>query len=920
MNFKHLNRYIALAIFVLTLIMYRMTAQSSVAFWDCGEYAATSPALEVPHPPGAPLFTLIGRIAMMTPYVSDPALRLNLVSALASALTIMLLYLISVRVISRWKGFPINVRSAIIVFGSAAIGAFTYSVSDTFWFNAVESGLFASSIFFVSLVIWLGMVWFEKSDEPGSQKYLMLAAYVMGLSIGIHQLSLLGFFTIALLIYFKYYEFEWGTFIKFGILTALAFMIIYPGIIKWIPAILNGDLKTGPFDIKHSFIIQIIPPAIVIAAIYGVYKAQKTKHWILSTSLMAGLLIILGYSTYTLVFVRANAHPPINENNPSNLKRLVGYLNRDQYGDQPILWPRRWSTEPQYQAGYNKYSSDWDYFWSYQVNHMYLRYLGWNFIGRAGDIQDAPVALFNAPKGWYDGRTGFPTRFFAIPFLLALFGLWYHFKNDWKFGLAFLTMFIVMGFALAVYFNMADPQPRERDYFFVGSFFVFAMWVGVGVSGILDFVSDKLKENKNKTMLIGGTAVVLFAISPLNMFAQNLYVHNRHDNFAPWDYSYNILQSCKPNAILFTNGDNDTFPLWYLQEGMGIRTDVRIVNLSLVNTDWYILQLKNETPHGAMKVPISLTDQEIKNIQPVEWRTQTLKLPVPKEVYKGFGITDTSITNKGYIQYTMNPTLQAGDVQAIRVQDIIMRNIIETNAWKRPIFYAVTVAPDNFIGLGRYLQMQGLALQLTPAMNNTQTEDYRINEPIMRQCLLHVPATFHRNQHYGFLFTNLNNPHIYYDDNVRMLMLNYRYSFMRLAAYYESHNDSTQAVATLDTMEVRIPIEVFPMNYKILSDVVRLYYMAGAMPQFHKYADVVEHDAQAAIQENPNDVQSYYNPYRILLDLYEMEGDNQKSLDLLQKLRAMFPNERSIAARIAQLQAMMNAKTAPDTAARLKAK
>ena len=548
MNFKHLNRYIALAIFVLTLIMYRMTAQSSVAFWDCGAYAATSPALEVPHPPGAPLFTLVGRIAMMTPYVSDPALRLNLVSALASALTIMLLYLISVRVISRWKGFPINVRSAIIVFGSAAIGAFTYSVSDTFWFNAVESGLFASSIFFVSLVIWLGMVWFEKSDEPGSQKYLMLAAYVMGLSIGIHQLSLLGFFTIALLIYFKYYEFEWGTFIKFGILTALAFMIIYPGIIKWIPAILNGDLKTGPFDIKHSFIIQIIPPAIVIAAIYGVYKAQKTKHWILSTSLMAGLLIILGYSTYTLVFVRANAHPPINENNPSNLKRLVGYLNRDQYGEQPILWPRRWSTEPQYQAGYNKYSSDWDYFWSYQVNHMYLRYLGWNFIGRAGDIQDAPVALFNTPKGWYDGRTGFPTRFFAIPFLLALFGLWYHFKNDWKFGLAFLTMFIVMGFALAVYFNMADPQPRERDYFFVGSFFVFAMWVGVGVSGILDFVSDKLKENKNKTMLIGGTAVVLFAISPLNMFAQNLYVHNRHDNFAPWDYSYNILQSCKPNA------------------------------------------------------------------------------------------------------------------------------------------------------------------------------------------------------------------------------------------------------------------------------------------------------------------------------------------------------------------------------------
>jgi hypothetical protein len=923
MNFNRLNRYIALGIFLVTLFMYRMTAQSSVAFWDCGEYAATSPALEVPHPPGAPLFTLLGRIAMMTPYVSDPALRINLVSSLASALTVMFLYLIGVKVISRWKGFPNNFRSALIVFGSATIGALSYSVSDTFWFNAVESCLFGCSMFFVSCVIWLGMVWYDKAEEPGSHRYLLLAAYAMGLSIGIHQLSILGYFTIALLIYFKYYEFEWRSFIRFGVVAVLAFFIIYPGIVKWIVAILNGDLKTGPFNISHSFIVQLITPGIIIMSIYGVYKAEKTKRWILATSLMAGLLMVLGYSTYTLIYIRANAHPPINENNPSNLARLVTYLNREQYGEQPALWPRRWSSDPQYQRNYQKYPEgaigDLEYFFDYQLSHMYLRYLGFNFIGRAGDIQDAPVALFNAPKGWYDGRTGFPTRYYAIPFLLALFGLWYHFKRDWKFGLAFLTMFVVMGFALAVYFNMANPQPRERDYFFVGSFFVFAMWIGVGAAGIMDMVSDRLKENRNKNLLLTGTGLALFVISPLNMFSQNLYVHNRHDNYAPLDYSYNILQSCKPNAILFTNGDNDTFPLWFLQEGLGVRQDVRIVNLSLVNTDWYILQLKNETPHGAMKVPISLTDDEIRNIGPIEWKTRTFRLPVSKEVYQRFGITDTSITNKGYIQYTMKPTLQAGDISAIRVQDIMIRNIIETNNWERPIMFAVTVSPDNFIGLTPYLQMQGLALELTPAPARSLGEDYALNLPIMKKCFLNTPAKFSKTPQYGFFFTNLNNPHIYYDDNVRKLMLNYRYGFMRIAASEEMRGDSSDAIACLDTMEARIPIEVIPMDYRTLSDVARLYYNAGAISQFRKYADIVERDALAAIQENPNDVQSYYNPYRILLDIYEMEKNYQASINLLEKLQAMFPEERSIAQRISELRALLNASSGrPDTASKPK--
>ncbi|MGC8595111.1 MAG: protein O-mannosyl-transferase family [Candidatus Kryptoniota bacterium] len=904
-NYKRVHRLIALTVFLFTLILYRLTAQSSVAFWDCGEYAATSVSLEVPHPPGAPLFTLLGRIAMMTPFVRDPALRINLISALSGSLTVLFLYLISVKLISRWKGFPGDFNTAIIVFGSSVIGSLTYAFSDSFWFNTVESGLFATSMFFVSCVTWLGLVWYEKADDQGGHSILVLAAYIMGLSIGIHELSLLAYFAIALLVYFKYNEFSWNSFLKFGIMAVLAFFIIYPGIVKWLPAILNGDLKFGPFDITESPLIRLVPPLIVIGAGYGVYKTYREHRAVLNIAFMAVLMLILGYSTYTLVLVRANAHPPINENDPHNLKRLVVYLNREQYGEQPIFWPRRWSNDPQYQAGYQKYSSDFDYFLGYQLNEMFLRYIGWNFIGRAGDIQGAPVVLFNSPRGWFDGRKGYPERYYAIPFILALIGVWYHFKKDWKFGLAFLTLFVVMGLALVVYFNMQDPQPRERDYFFIGAIFVFAMWSGFGVAAILDYVLNAVKDPRYRNLTVAIAAVILFFISPLNMFANNYYSHNRHGNYAPFDYSYNILQSCKKNAILFTNGDNDTFPLWYLQEALGIRTDVRIVNLSLANTDWYILQLKNETPHGAMKVPISFTDEEIKQLVPIEWHTQIVKLPVPKETYEEFGITDTSITNKGYIQFKMQPTISGGQVQAVRVQDLLIRNIVETNKWRRPIYFAATVSPENFIGLGKYLQLQGLALQLTPVELKNPEEDFRIDPVIMRECLLDQPATYYTQPHYGFLFTNLNNPNIFYDYNVRNLMLNYRTSFMRLASYYIMHGDSSDATAMLDSMEARIPEEVLPMDYGLMSDVARLYFGAGAMKQFEKYSSIVEKEASAAIEANPQNVQGYYNPYRVLLGLYDLKKDYPDAIGLLRKLQGMFPNDPSISNEINILERLM---------------
>lgn len=913
MNFRKLNKYIAAAIFVVTLAMYASTTQSSVAFWDCGEFAATAYAMEVPHPPGAPLFTLIGRVAMMLPYVSDPGFRINLVSALASALTIMFTYLIGVRIISRWREFPTDVMGAIGVFGASAIGALLFSVTDTFWFNAVESEVYALSMFIVSCVVWLALVWYEKADEPGNEKYLLLIAYMMGLSIGIHQLSLLAYFTVALLIYFRYNEFEYKKFFYFGVITVLSFGIIYPVIVEWLPGILDGEVELGPIHITDSFVLKLMPLLIIIAAIYGIFRSEREKRRILNVSLLAALLVVLGYSTYTMILVRANSNPPINENNPNTLTRLVGYLNREQYGQQPSIFNRRWDTsDAAHVQNYQNYSSDFDFFARYQFGHMFLRYVGWNFVGRAGDVQDAPVAYIGVPEGWFDGIRGYPARYFAIPLLVSLFGLWYQVKKDWKFGLAFLTLFIVMGPALAVYFNMAQPQPRERDYFFVGAFFVMALWVGIGVSGLLELVADLVKDQKAKLYTAAGLSLIFFLVLPFNMFAENRYSHDRHGNYVPFDYSYNILQSCRKDAILFTNGDNDTFPLWYLQEVMGVRTDIRIVNLSLLNTDWYILQLKNETPHGALKVPMNMTDQQIGNISPVQWNATTVHVPVPPEVYASFGVTDTSITNRGEIQFVMRPTLSFGNVNGIRVQDLVARDIIEANKWQRPVYFAVTVASSNFIGLDRYMQMQGMALQVMPYSPKSADGQYPIDPVVMKECIMKSPSKVYTEPHYGFRYTNLANPNIYYDDNARRLTLNYRNPFMRLAIYYLQQGDSSDVVATLNKMESAIPIEVVPMDYRILSDVARIYMLSGATKEYDKYSAIVERDALAAIQRDPNDVRSAYNPYRILLELYDAKREYQKEIAVLQGLQKMFPNESSIQLRIRELEELANSKTNPE--------
>ncbi|MEK9136879.1 MAG: DUF2723 domain-containing protein, partial [Bacteroidota bacterium] len=473
------------------------------------------------------------------------------------------------------------------------------------------------------------------------------------------------------------------------------FFVVYPGIVKILPGMMDGE-----WGGEKSDVIAYIPWIIIIVLCFYVYDSYQKKRKMLHVSLVSIVLIFLGYTTYTGVLIRSNANPPMNENDPSNLARLTSYLGREQYGNSPLFMPRRWSQEPHQQGIYKNYSSDMDYMMRYQLNHMFFRYIGWNYIGQAGEEQDSGV-------DWKDTL--------GIPFLIGLFGLWYQVKKDWKMGLVFIATFIVLGPLLALYQNQQEPQPRERDYFYVGAVYVFSVWIAIGVIGLVDYVRQLMKS-ESSGVYASYAVVGLFTLAvPVNLARINWQSHDRSGNYVAWDYSYNILQTCEQDAILFTNGDNDTFPLWYLQDVEGIRRDVRIVNLSLVNTPWYIQQMKNKPYYAEAKaVPISLTNAQIARIQPMAWEGQQRSLIVTNEAIARYGVTDSTTMKTGKVTFTFNPTLDIGGVKAIRVQDLLVHDIITTNQWKRPIYFAVTVSPDSKIGLDEYLWFHGLAWRLEP--------------------------------------------------------------------------------------------------------------------------------------------------------------------------------------------------------------
>jgi hypothetical protein len=892
MDSRKLNRIVGVFVFVASLAVYVKTISPTVVFWDVGEFCAAAFSLQVPHPPGAPLFLLLARLSSMIPIIPDTAVRMHILSAIGSAVTSVLLYFISVRFITMWRGAPQTTYDRIVVFGSSAIGALSLAFGKTFWFNAVEAEVYGLSMMFVSGIVWLSLRWYEHAQKETGDRYLLFIAYIIGLAVGVHLLAILAVFFVMMLFYYRYNEFSVRSLFKFGAGALIVFGIIYPGIVKELPSMLDGEIG-GSRSEAYAF----IPVVLLIGAAFGIYYSTKKRNRILNVALLSFVLIILGYSTYTMVFIRANAHPPMNENDPSTLTRLVSYLNREQYGSAPLI-DRRWDNDPEKMRAAQTYTSDMDFFLRFQLNHMYWRYHMWNYVGVAGDEKDA---------GWS------AKDFYFIPLLLGLFGLWYHWKKDWKMASVATAFFLLMGVALVVYFNMQEPQPRERDYFYVGSFLIFSMWIGMGLLGLIDLLKENFTRISKPEYLSYGILALGFVFVPANMVRVNYREANRAGNYVAWDYSYNLLQSCEQDAILFTNGDNDTFPLWYLQDVEGVRRDIRIVNLSLVNTNWYIRALKNERPYGALAVPISLPDAQIDEIRPIAFEPRMMELPTTPEVARRLipegqtATLDTSITNSGVLRWLMPNSLQIGNVKALRAQDIMVYDIIRTSKWQRPIYFAMTVSDDGKIGLREYMELRGIAFKLVP---QRQTQFYaNLNERSMAASLMTDVTLPSKTPSDGFMWRGLNNSTTYFDEDVRRLISNYRNAFLALAVYYANvTNQPEKATLPLDRMEHLLPRRSFPMDPRIKLDIGSFYGLAHDTATSHQYTREVIADLEPIVAKRQKEQISYYSNYIMLFTSYLGMDMYDKASELVNILKQVYAGEPGVDGFIAQLNAQISAK------------
>lgn len=953
-QYRTLNKIFAALSFVVALATYLLTLQPSVPFWDCGEFSAAAMWQQVPHPPGAPLWLMAAKtFEVVLP--GDPGHNFNFFAALCSAFAAMFIYLIAVNAVERFRPYrPGRPASAYVTtYGAGLIGALAFVWSDSNWFNSVESEVYSAASFLAAVVMWLMMKWDQQAERKGHERWLLLIAYVLGLSIGVHLLALLVIPSIALTIYFrKYRKPEPLTLGVALLIMGLSFYVLYNSTLSWIPNLLSTSAGMG---------------IILLLGLVGLAMwAFTRKRAIIFLAAMSFSLVILGYTTYTQIMIRSSAHPVMNENMPDNFNELRRYLGREQYGDRPY-WPRRveyhsWHAEAMSRYGRPTPPSRRDeegqpvfddvdfgvemkYMFEYQIGEMYLRYLFWNFAGRVSDVQGAgwsPAGTASKeierdlirPTGAEDV---FPITFWSIPLLLGLIGIVVHFRRDWKMATVFMTAFLFLGVLSALQQRQQDPQPRERDYFYAGSFMIFAIWVGFGALGIAEAAARRKTGSDagdqddapatngggGMNMTVAGAVMgAALLAAPINMALGGWALHDRSGNWLPWDYAYNILQSCDKNAILFTNGDNDTFPLWYLQDVAGVRRDVRVVNLELAQTPWYLMQMKTEASWDAPPVPLTFPVEFIRDngqgANGLTWepgKPTPVSIPVPGRVMAW--ATDGAVTTDGTMTWTYSPS----DIQGQKLftpKNQIVRSIVEQTAkegWERPIYFSVT-SGNEFAGLEPFVRAEGMAFRVMPVEQGS----FPMNKEIMRRCLVEAlpDDEIHTEQHYGFKFRGLNDPGANFlgqDDHRRPINYFYHRLYIQFAEqllYIEGQKEG--AVEVLDRMVELIPPDRFGPpaqygeTYGFLVKIATMYRDAGAMEKAKEFADRITKMLDRLNSEGfaPRIYAPEDNPPYARGIALGILGDHSAALDALNESLQMAPNNQNYllerdAARIAQM-------------------
>lgn len=908
MNFKKVNNIAGWVICAIACLVYLLTMEATASLWDTGEFISSVYKLQIPHPPGAPLFVLLGRLFVVIFGGSNPAIGVNIMSALASGFTILFLFWSIThfaRKIVAPKAVEPDGQQIFAIISAGVVGALAYTFSDSFWYSAVEGEVYALSSLFTALVFWAILKWEHSADQPGADRWIVFIFFMMGLSIGVHLLNLLTIPAIVMVYYFKRYNpTPWGTFWAF-VTGCLITGFVQVAVIQW------SVKAAGWFDIRFvnglgmpffsGFIFFFVFLGILF--FFGL-RAAKKNHWnFLRLGIWCAIFMLLGYSSYVTTMIRSNANPAVDMYNVDNPNSLVGYLGRDQYGDFPLLYGQVFTASPsdyketkmKYSKGDGRYievgydvkpvynSEDkmlfprvWDasndqghadfykdwlgladgerpnmadnvsFFVGYQLNWMYWRYFMWNFAGKQNDVQGFTPG--NVRDGnWISGisfidnmRLGDQStlpdsiknnkannKLYFLPLALGIIGLVYHYFANRRDFLVVALLFFFTGIAIVLYLNQAGNQPRERDYAFVGSFYAFAIWIGLGVLQVREWLMRKI----SLPIANMSAALVCLLAVPVLMGFQEWDDHDRSKKVLARDLAKDYLESCPPNAILFTYGDNDTYPLWYAQEVEGIRKDIRVINNSLLGIDWYINQLRykinesdpidviwsedkirgrnrdyvvyNPRPdvnqekfydlYDVMKNVVGSDDQAFKVALQGGERINYLPakkfvLPVDESLVRSNGTVNKEDSVVGAV-----PVIIPEKKNTLLKNDLAILNIIAANKWKRPICFTAPYTASE-LGFGNFVRKDGLTYRLVPISNNSGfNTDWMVDKL--------------RNK---FGFGSADIPGVYFDEENRRHLNSIRAAYSDAAGSLADQNRKDEAKQILDLADKGILEENMP--------------------------------------------------------------------------------------------------------------
>jgi hypothetical protein len=1056
-NFKKWNTILGWTAFAIALLTYSLTVEPTLSFWDCGEYIATSANLEVGHPPGAPLFQMLGAFFAMFAFSPDKiALLVNYLSVFSSAFTILFMFwslTLLMKRITKTDEDTSNSNS-IMILGSAFIAAVSFTFTDSFWFNAVEAEVYAMASFLIALLFWLGLRWEQEIDTPRGNKWLLIISLVIGLSFGVHFMALLTFPAIGFLYFFKKYKVVTvKSFIIANLVIAAILLFIFKLLLPYTLAFF-GKIEIFmvnslglPFNSGTIFAFILI----VVAFYFGLNYTKKKGHVFYNTLILATLFILIGFSTWLMLPIRANADTPINENKPSDAAEVLAYYNREQYGEQKLFYgaqfsetyagldattpylddkpnyerdyatgkyviinnyknakqntddahkallPRMWSTDhnvnymifgeplefainPEYShedelvgivtefrtayangdvelKDYDKFlktygqyliinkpsfATNIKFMVQYQFGYMYMRYLLWNFAGRQNDEQGKYEDL----KGnWLSGITLIDEIFigsqkdltsdmknnkgrnvyYFLPFLLAVIGIFYHAKKDVKSFYVLLILFLFTGLILKVYLNERPFEPRERDYALVGSFYVFAMWIAFGVYAIFNWIKKYIAPKTAIPVVLG----VCLLASPVLLAAENWDDHDRSDRYTARAMAKAYLDSCEPNAILFTIGDNDTFPLWYMQEIEAYRTDVRIVNTSLFMTDWYIDQMKMKT-HKSEPIPSSFNREQYKGNRRdyslyVERTTEPLLLD---EMLKFIALEDErakiTLDSGNKVNYfpskkvflpidkntiiknkVVNPKFYDSIVPQIEftIKDkalyknrLMMLDIVNQNNWERPIYFTGgSNGEDDYMWMKDYLQLDGMCFKLVPIRTPVKTPNPMEMGYIDSEKMFDIVMKWD--------WGNSESPSIYHDPETRKNSISYRTNLIRLAETLINENRLGKAEKVIDLAMEKMPFEYYGY-YSLLEPFANGYYQVGQKEKARALLSKLIKVQQEALTHfnswKPSD--QNFSAMDIMMDIEQYRNflivaKDAKDLEFYNKEKAKFNNYNKMFAR-----------------------